>query len=142
MKTKLFILLLIAVFAFSFAFAQQPKKLTQKEVLEQIEMEQARLDAANAKHEECKAIGEPLMQEVDQLRAERDNLAQELAQLKESRGFYIVKKGDWLSKLADYKEVYGNGGWKRWPEIYKANKRLIKDPNLIYPNWKLEIPRP
>ncbi|HAV91944.1 TPA: hypothetical protein DCW38_02040 [candidate division WOR-3 bacterium] len=141
MKSKLFIILLIVAFSFTLLSAQE-KKLTQKEAIEQIEMEQARLDEANMKHETCKAQGEPLMQEVEALKLEREQLANELKALKDAKSFYIVKPGDWLSKLADYKEVYGNGGWKRWPEIYKANKKLIKDPNLIYPNWKLSIPRP
>jgi nucleoid-associated protein YgaU len=141
MKSKLFIILLIVAFSFTLLSAQE-KKLTQKEAIEQIEMEQARLDEANMKHETCKVQGEPLMQEVEALRIEKEQLANELKALKDAKSFYIVKPGDWLSKLADYKEVYGNGGWKRWPEIYKANKKLIKDPNLIYPNWKLSIPRP
>jgi nucleoid-associated protein YgaU len=50
---------------------------------------------------------------------------------------YVVKKGDYLSKIA--KEVYGDA--KRWPEIYEANKELIgDDPNLIHPGQKLLIP--
>lgn len=138
MKARILILVIVLL-AFSVAFAEG---LTEKVALEQIEMEQARLDAAVQKHNDCKAIGEPLMQEVEAMRLERDNLLAQLENLKTSRGFYTVKSGDWLSKLAEYKEVYGKGNWKRWPEIYKANKRLIKDPDLIYPNWKLEIPRP
>lgn len=55
---------------------------------------------------------------------------------------YVVVEGDWLSKLAEYPEVYGWGNYARWPEIYEANKDLIKDPDLIYPGWELKIPRP
>jgi len=138
MKARIFILVIVLL-AFSAAFAEG---LTEKVALEQIEMEQARLDAATMKHNDCKAIGEPLTQTVEAMRLERNNLLAQLENLKTSRGSYTVKSGDWLSKLAEYKEVYGKGNWKRWPDIYKANKRLIKDPNLIYPNWKLEIPRP
>ncbi|MDD3803706.1 MAG: LysM peptidoglycan-binding domain-containing protein [bacterium] len=141
MKSKLFVSFLLVVLSFTLLSAQDAK-LTEKDYLEQIAAEQARLDKANADHDACKAVGEPLMQEVEALRLQKEQLANELAALKESRSFYTVKPGDWLSKLADYKEVYGRGGWKRWPEIYKANKKLIKDPNLIYPNWKLTIPRP
>lgn len=138
MKSKLFIIALLLILS-TVIFAQT---MTEKEVLDAIAKEQARLDAANAKIEECKKTHSPLMTEVENLRKEKENLIAELNNLKETRGFYIVKPGDWLSKLAEYKEVYGKGGWKRWPEIYRANKRLIKDPNLIYPNWKLTIPRP
>jgi|WetSurMetagenome_2_1015567.scaffolds.fasta_scaffold108177_3 nucleoid-associated protein YgaU len=69
-----------------------------------------------------------------------------LEQFKKTGNFteYTVVEGDWLSKLAEYEEVYGPGHqyYRRWPEIYEANKDLIKDPNLIYPGWVLKIPRP
>ncbi|MEA1973524.1 MAG: LysM peptidoglycan-binding domain-containing protein [Candidatus Cloacimonadota bacterium] len=50
-----------------------------------------------------------------------------------------VYNGEFLWKIASYPEVYGNG--TLWPKIYRANKDQIKDPNLIYPNQKLTIPR-
>lgn len=50
-----------------------------------------------------------------------------------------VYKGEYLWKIASYPEVYGNG--TKWPLIYRANKDQIKDPDLIYPNQVLEIPR-
>ena len=53
----------------------------------------------------------------------------------ESR-FYTVKRGDSLSKIA--KEFYGNA--MKYPEIFEANKPMLKDPNLIYPGQVLRIP--
>ena len=50
--------------------------------------------------------------------------------------FYVVKRGDSLSKIS--KKVYGDGS--RWKEIYKANEDKIKDPRLIYAKQKLRIP--
>ena len=49
---------------------------------------------------------------------------------------YIVKEGDNLSKIAEknYKSSF------KWPEIYKANKPEIKDPDVIYPKQKIVIP--
>ena len=44
---------------------------------------------------------------------------------------YTVVKGDYLWKIAKKKDYYGNGF--AWPNIYKANKDKIKNPNLIYP---------
>jgi len=52
---------------------------------------------------------------------------------------YIVKKGDSLWMIAKYKDIYGDDFL--WPIIYKANKGQIKNPNLIYPGQKLNIPR-
>jgi len=49
---------------------------------------------------------------------------------------YTVVAGDTLSGIA--KRFYGNAA--RWPEIHEANKKLIKDPNLIYPGQTFRIP--
>ena len=49
---------------------------------------------------------------------------------------YVVQKGDSLSKIA--KQFYGNAG--EWRRIYEANRDRIKDPDVIQPGWKLEIP--
>ena len=51
--------------------------------------------------------------------------------------FYVVQAGDSLSKIA--KEFYGNA--MKYPEIFEANKEVIKDPDLIYPGQKLRIPK-
>jgi len=50
--------------------------------------------------------------------------------------YYVVKKGDSLSKIA--KEFYGNA--MDYPKIFEANREVIKDPDLIYPGQKLRIP--
>jgi nucleoid-associated protein YgaU len=49
---------------------------------------------------------------------------------------YVVQKGDTLSKIA--KQFYGNT--TDWRRIYEANRDRIKDPDVIQPGWKLEIP--
>ncbi len=51
---------------------------------------------------------------------------------------YTVVKGDYLWKIAKKKEYYGNGF--AWPNIYKANKDKIKNPDLIYPKQVFTIP--
>lgn len=50
--------------------------------------------------------------------------------------FYTVKSGDTLSKIA--REYYGDAG--RYPEIFEANKPMLKDPDKIYPGQVLRIP--
>jgi nucleoid-associated protein YgaU len=51
--------------------------------------------------------------------------------------YYIVQPGDSLSKIA--KNYYGNA--MKYPEIFEANREVIKDPDLIYPGQKLRIPK-
>ena len=50
--------------------------------------------------------------------------------------FYTVEKGDSLSKIA--KEVYGD--FKKWEELFEANKEVIENPDLIYPGQQIRIP--
>ena len=47
-----------------------------------------------------------------------------------------VKKGDTLYKFAD---IYLRDP-SRWPEIYKYNKELVKNPHLILPAMKIKVP--
>jgi nucleoid-associated protein YgaU len=50
-----------------------------------------------------------------------------------------VYKGECLWTISSYPEIY-NDPFK-WPQIYRANTDQIKDPDLIYPNQILRIPR-
>ncbi|GAA4862202.1 peptidoglycan-binding protein LysM [Luteimonas vadosa] len=49
---------------------------------------------------------------------------------------YTVKSGDTLSKIA--KEMYGDAG--KYPQIFEANRPMLKDPDEIYPGQVLRIP--
>jgi nucleoid-associated protein YgaU len=51
--------------------------------------------------------------------------------------FHEVKKGDTLSKIA--KKYYGDP--MRYPEIFEANKPMLKSADLIYPGQVLRIPQ-
>lgn len=51
--------------------------------------------------------------------------------------FYTIKKGDTLSHIA--KHFYGNA--MKYPEIFEANREVIKDPDLIYPGQTIRIPK-
>lgn len=51
--------------------------------------------------------------------------------------YYTVKSGDTLSKIA--KEVYGDP--MKYGVIFEANKPMLKDPDLIYPDQVLRIPQ-
>ena len=50
--------------------------------------------------------------------------------------YYVVEEGDTLSKIAKVKL----GDAMAYPEIFEANREVIKDPDLIYPGQKIRIP--
>jgi nucleoid-associated protein YgaU len=50
--------------------------------------------------------------------------------------FHTVVSGDTLGKIA--KTYYGNA--MKYPEIFEANKPMLKSPDLIYPGQVLRIP--
>lgn len=51
--------------------------------------------------------------------------------------YYEIKKGDTLSKIA--KEFLGDA--MKYPQIFEANREVIKDADLIYPGQKIRIPQ-
>lgn len=57
------------------------------------------------------------------------------------RGEHLVIRGEYLASIAGLPEVYGDPF--QWTKIYQANKSngFIQDPNLIYPEQILSIPR-
>ena len=50
--------------------------------------------------------------------------------------YYTVTKGDTLSKIA--KQHYGDAN--KYPQIFEANKPMLKHPDKIYPGQVLRIP--
>ena len=52
---------------------------------------------------------------------------------------YTVVRGDFLAKIAGYSFIYDDSS--KWGIIYRANRDQITDPNLIYVDQVLKIPR-
>lgn len=52
---------------------------------------------------------------------------------------HVVVRDEWLAKIAGYWEVYDN--FREWPVLHEANKGTIQDPDLIFPDQELVIPR-
>ncbi|MBP7791812.1 MAG: LysM peptidoglycan-binding domain-containing protein [Candidatus Goldbacteria bacterium] len=50
---------------------------------------------------------------------------------------YSVLSGDSLWKISGKSKIYGNSFM--WPLLFKANKDIIEDPDLIYPKQKLLV---
>ncbi|MDZ7362810.1 MAG: DUF4407 domain-containing protein [candidate division KSB1 bacterium] len=52
---------------------------------------------------------------------------------------YTVVRGDYLWKISKKPNIYGDP--YQWMRIYSYNREMIKNPDLIYPNWNLKIQR-
>jgi len=52
---------------------------------------------------------------------------------------HMVVQDEWLAKIAGYWEVYDN--YRQWPVLYEANRERIDDPDLIFPEQELLVPR-
>ena len=53
---------------------------------------------------------------------------------------WIVQRGESLWRIASYPEIFGTG--IKWQDIYDANRDIITDPELIFPDQIFVIPRP
>jgi nucleoid-associated protein YgaU len=58
------------------------------------------------------------------------------------KGVYTVRlipdRRDCLWRIAAYDDIYADA--YRWPNIWRRNRKLIQNPDLIYPGWQLVIP--
>ncbi|MBW2637667.1 MAG: LysM peptidoglycan-binding domain-containing protein [Deltaproteobacteria bacterium] len=71
--------------------------------------------------------------------AEAESVLVGSVQEPELAGYHVVKKGECLWWIAEYEDVYNDPFM--WPLIYTANTDQIVNPDLIYPDQKLKIPR-
>jgi nucleoid-associated protein YgaU len=67
----------------------------------------------------------------------RKPAAETASQQTESSETYVVRPGDWLSKIAQ--RYYGNA--MEYAVIAEANRDLVRNPDLIYPGQSLRIPK-
>jgi len=58
------------------------------------------------------------------------------------KGVYTVRlipdRRDCLWRIAEYADIYGDP--YKWPAIWRRNRKLIQNPDLIFPGWQLVIP--
>jgi len=77
-------------------------------------------------------------------RSRLERLAARIEALKASlpkpkHDMYVVLRGDYLWKISGKPQIFDDP-WK-WMRIYSANRDEIRDPDLIFPDQRLVIPR-
>lgn len=97
------------------------------------ELKAAAMDLAELKASQISALPEMTAKIV---RAEK--LLNDLMMRAPDQITYEVMKGDHLWGIASKPEIYEDP--YMWPRIYRANRTLINDPDLIYPKQMLTVP--
>ncbi len=141
MKRLLSITLVLIFVAPVLALAQE--KMTEEEAQAELASIRAQLDQINADIAVLEPEVAELQAAVSEMEATYAAQEEKVAELREAWkrcqwGRYKVVEGDWLSKIASMRNVYGDGA--KWPWIFEANKDKINDANLIFPGWILLIP--
>lgn len=65
-----------------------------------------------------------------------DSTVHEQTEKIETQRFYIIRRGDTLSKIST--KYYGSAG--QWRKILEANKQTLANPDKLTPGQKLIIP--
>jgi len=117
------------------------QNLSDKELWDKKKQVKELVSEYNEYRNSCKSKVPDFRTEFSDLDNKINNLAKNLeaAKPKYHEDSYTVVRGDWLSKIAGYSFIYDD--YTKWPIIYRANRDQIKDPNLIYPDQVLSIPR-
>ena len=106
------------------------------------EIEDLARRATNAAIAEKQRLAEEARKAEEARRREEEDarrLAEEEAWRKAHPPNYVVRRGDYLWRIAGMDTIYEAS--KFWPLIYDANRDRINDPDLIYPGQDLTIPR-
>lgn len=102
-----------------------------------------------AKHEELTATREqieklrneiaPIERELLRIDSDIRTLTSQVAELEALPESWNIQSGECLWIIAGYEDVYSDP--VKWPRIYRANTDKIMDPEWIYPDTVLVIPR-
>lgn len=107
--------------------------------------EAGEIDQIEARLNELKKNLMAALPESQQKIATAERLIEELRNVQRPipavrRDQYTVVRGDHLWRIANRPTIYGNP--YEWVKLYSANQDLVgDDPNLIYPDWVLGVPR-
>jgi len=97
---------------------------------------------AKEKAKEAYSLSDKLYQEILKARKEAEELAKREKERKPLDKYTVgtwQKSRDCLWNIAKRPDIY-NDPWK-WKKIYIANKKKIKNPDLIFPGQVFKIPR-
>ncbi len=81
----------------------------------------------------------PIERELLRIESDIRSLNNQLAELEALPKAWIIQPGECLWVIAGYEDIYSDP--VKWPRIFRANTDKIDDPEWIYPDTVLVIPR-
>ena len=81
----------------------------------------------------------PIEQELLRIDSDIRSLSSQIAELEALPKEWNIQSGECLWIIAGYEDIYSDP--IKWPRIYRANTDKILDPEWIYPDTVLVIPR-
>ncbi len=105
----------------------------------QAEEKQAELTATRDQITSLRNQIKPLERDLLSIKSDIRALSTQIARFEALPKRWRIKPGECLWKIAGYEEIYDDP--VKWPRIYRANTDKIDDPEWIFPDTVIVIPR-
>jgi len=105
----------------------------------QVDAKHEELTATRKQIESLKNQISPIERELLRIDSDIRSLTSQIAELEALPKEWIIQSGECLWVIAGYEQIYSDP--VKWPRIYRANTDKIMDPEWIYPDTALVIPR-
>lgn len=105
----------------------------------QSEARQEELQTTRKQIESLRNQIKPIEQELLRIDADIRSLSSQIAELEALPKTWNIQPGECLWIISGYEDIYSDP--VKWPRIYRANTDKILDPEWIYPDTVLVIPR-
>jgi nucleoid-associated protein YgaU len=105
----------------------------------QVEEKRGELTATRKQIESLKNQITPIERELLRIDSDIRSLTNQVIELEALPKTWNIQSGECLWIIAGYEDVYSDP--VKWPRIFRANTNKIEDPEWIYPDTVLVIPR-
>jgi nucleoid-associated protein YgaU len=105
----------------------------------QVDERRGELTATRKQIESLKNQISPIERELLRIDSDIRSLTSQIAELEALPQEWIIQSGECLWIIAGYEQIYSDP--VKWPRIFRANTDKIIDPEWIYPDTALVIPR-
>jgi nucleoid-associated protein YgaU len=105
----------------------------------QVDSTRGELTATRKQIESLKNQISPIERELLRIDSDIRSLNSQVAELEALPKEWLIQSGECLWNIAGYEQIYSDP--VKWPRIFRANSDKIEDPEWIYPDTSLVIPR-